>query len=136
MNFSLIFKEYYPHPIEKVWAAVTDPEALSEWLMETDFEATEGRRFAFWSQSPFSGIPRIECQMLEMVPPVRMAWSWQGQDMKAPTQLVFELKAVAGGGTSFTLRHMDETGEEAGELRKSGWPGNMTNLDTWLDMRL
>jgi uncharacterized protein YndB with AHSA1/START domain len=136
MNFSLIFKEYYPHPIEKVWAAVTDPDALSEWLMETDFVPEEGRRFAFWSRIPSSENFRIECQLLEMAPPVRMAWSWKGQDMKAPTQLVFELKAVAGNGTNLTLRHMDETGEAAGELRKSGWPGNMTNLDTWLDMRL
>ncbi len=76
MNFSLIFKEYYPHPIEKVWAAVTDPEAHSEWLMETNFEPKEGYRFAFWNRSSGGEIFRIECQLLELAPP---GWSGHGR---------------------------------------------------------
>ncbi len=65
-----------------------------------------------------------------------MVWSWKGPGMTAPARLVFELETVAVGGTNLTLRLMDVTEEVASGLRDSGWPGNMTNLDTWVDMRL
>jgi len=35
----------YPHPIEIVWRAISEREAISEWLMKTDFEPQVGRKF-------------------------------------------------------------------------------------------
>ncbi len=35
---------FYPHPRDKVWAALTTPEALAEWLMPNDFEPVVGKR--------------------------------------------------------------------------------------------
>ena len=135
MDTNLIFREYYPHPIRKVWAAVTDPVALSEWLMETDFVPWVGQKFVFRTISSRDKLHLIECQLLELNPPVRMVWSWQCEEVKVPTQLIFELEADEGG-TNFTLKHTEDTGETADDLRKSGWPGDMTNLDAWLDMAL
>lgn len=37
-----------PYPVEQVRAALTDPEALSEWVMPVEgFEPVPGQRFRF-----------------------------------------------------------------------------------------
>jgi uncharacterized protein YndB with AHSA1/START domain len=37
----------YPHPPEKVWRALTDPQAIAQWLMKNNFEARVGHKFQF-----------------------------------------------------------------------------------------
>ncbi len=37
----------YPHPVELVWRALTEPAALATWLMTNDFQAKVGHRFTF-----------------------------------------------------------------------------------------
>ncbi len=134
MALNLIFKEYYPHPLTKVWSAITNPHALSDWLMETDFEAMEGKTFAFWRKLSSEEDSRVICQLIELTPPRRMVWSWKAPGMETPSQLIFELEPEPEGGTNFTLRHMECSEGAANDLKRSGWPGNLTNLDTWLDM--
>ena len=34
------------HPIERVWRALTDREALAQWLMPNDFEPVVGHSWA------------------------------------------------------------------------------------------
>ena len=38
---------FFPHPPEKVWRALTDPQLLAAWLMPNDFEPRVGHRFTF-----------------------------------------------------------------------------------------
>ena len=38
---------FFPHPPEKVWRALIDPELLASWLMPNDFEPRVGHRFTF-----------------------------------------------------------------------------------------
>ena len=47
MKRNLIFDEVYPHPIERVWRALTDSEAMTDWLMPNDFEPKIGHKFRF-----------------------------------------------------------------------------------------
>jgi uncharacterized protein YndB with AHSA1/START domain len=42
-QLDLVLEEVYAHPIEKVWAAVTDTEHLAVWLMQNDFEPRVGK---------------------------------------------------------------------------------------------
>jgi uncharacterized protein YndB with AHSA1/START domain len=66
----------YPHSPEVVWAALTDGEALAQWLMPNNFEPVAGRRFQF-RIDPMMGFPGvIDCEVLEIDPPRRMVWSW------------------------------------------------------------
>lgn len=51
--------------------------------------------------------------------------------METPSQLIFELESEPG--MNFTLSQMEST-EDSVNAWKTGWPGNPTNLDTWLDM--
>ena len=37
----------YPHPIARVWRALTESEALGSWLMPNDFQPRLSQRFTF-----------------------------------------------------------------------------------------
>ena len=50
----------YPHPVDRVWAALTSSEALAAWLMPNDFQPVVGHRFTFRTKpaAGFDGIDR------------------------------------------------------------------------------
>jgi uncharacterized protein YndB with AHSA1/START domain len=46
VNLDVSYEELLPHPVEAVWAALTDPDSISDWLMATnDFRPVAGCRF-------------------------------------------------------------------------------------------
>ena len=92
----------YPHPRERVWAALTDSAVLGRWLMPNDFVPAVGHRFTLRADpSPgFDGI--IECEVLALDPPRSMTWAWRGGPID--TQVAFELEEVEGG-TRLQLVH-------------------------------
>ena len=94
----------YAHGIEDVWAALTDPRALAEWLMPTTFsEPKVGSKFRFQYDPDRlcpSGI--VDCEVIESEPPRRLVWSWQnrapeGGRQPPPMRVEWTLVPVAGG---------------------------------------
>ncbi|HEX4840964.1 MAG TPA: SRPBCC domain-containing protein, partial [bacterium] len=71
-------KEFFPHPIETVWRAFTDPAALATWLMLNDFEPRVGHRFTLRSEAVPGWRGWIECEVLELDP--HSAWSGSGEE--------------------------------------------------------
>lgn len=107
-------EQFYQHPPEAVWTALTDPQALAEWLMPNDFQPIVGYTFHFHvdPMPGFSGI--TECRVLEVDPPKRLVYTWQSKpkDPRAappePMRLEWTLTPSAGG----TLLTLDQTGLE------------------------
>jgi len=75
MKPQTIRKEVFlPHPPEDVWLALTDPQALAEWMMPNNFEPVVGRKFRFHVDpmpGPYPG--GSECEVLEVDAPRRNA---------------------------------------------------------------
>ncbi len=94
----------YRHPRERVWAALTDPAALAEWLMPNDFAPVVGREFTFRTKPApgFDGV--VHCRVLEMNPPERMVWSWNGGPIE--TTVTFTLEELGDGGTRLQARQV------------------------------
>jgi len=69
MKIALFFREFYPHPVEKVWRAVSTREGLAVWLMDNDFEPQEGKRFALRYPPHAGGRGWINCQVVAIEPP-------------------------------------------------------------------
>jgi uncharacterized protein YndB with AHSA1/START domain len=66
----------YPHPPEDVWTAITDPRALAEWLMPNTFKPVVGHKFEFRTD-PMTGCENhTECEVIEVDPPRRLAYTW------------------------------------------------------------
>jgi len=94
---TVVHEVEYPHPIDLVWKAITEAEAVSEWLMPTtDFRAEVGARFRFTqpAKERWSGI--IEGEVLLVEPPHRLVYSWNGG---FPSTASFALTETASGGT-------------------------------------
>src|SRR4051794_38365632 len=65
---------HYPHPIDKVWRAVTTPDHLGQWFpspVEIDLEAGGQMRFA-----AFAGTPAATGTVEVVVAPRVLAFTW------------------------------------------------------------
>ncbi len=91
----LVFTRIYRHSPERVWRALTDPEALPRWLMENDFEPRVGHRFQFKADPApgFDGI--VDCEVLAVEPPRFLSYTWTGGPID--TVLSFTLEPVLEG---------------------------------------
>lgn len=112
----------YPHPIERVWAALTSSEALAAWLMPNDFAAEAGRDFTFRTRPRPGFDGTVRCRVLELEPPTRMVWSWAGG--KIDTTVTFTLTAEGPARTTLRMRQQGFQGLPAQLTRRileSGW---------------
>jgi len=124
MSRNLHFVRIYPHPPTRVWQALTDPKALTEWLMENDFEPIVGHRFCFRTKPMpgFDGV--VRCEVVEIDAPRRLVYTWQGGGMRQSTLVTWTLEEIAEG----TRLRLEHTGFEGlGGLTASfilglGWP--------------
>ncbi|MGF1479385.1 MAG: SRPBCC domain-containing protein [Cyanophyceae cyanobacterium] len=92
---------FYPHPPQRVWSALVDRRALNTWMMKNDFEPKLGHKFRFEPSLP--GLEAIECEVVELVAPKRLAYTWQ--DMTGETTLVIWTLTPVEDGTQLQLTH-------------------------------
>jgi uncharacterized protein YndB with AHSA1/START domain len=121
MRLDLSFQEHFPQPIEQVWQALTNPGMLARWLMENDFEPRVGKQFTM--RNPVPGYRGwIECEVLELEAPHRMAWSWSmGDEEAGPSRVTFELRSESGG-TLLRVWHTGTLSDSDGEMVRDRWP--------------
>ncbi len=103
----------YPHSLQKVWAALADSVTLSKWLLPNDFEPRLGHHFTFQEepQDGWNGI--IACEVVELIPFERLAFTWSAHP-DLPTMVIsFALTEVDGG----TRLHLEQR-----ELRQACIP--------------
>ena len=80
MNKSIHQQIFYTHPPKAVWAYLTQPELMSQWLMPNDFQPILGYDFSFKTKP----IPSLDldgifyCKVLEIVPYKKLSYSWKG----------------------------------------------------------
>jgi uncharacterized protein YndB with AHSA1/START domain len=120
----------YPFPPERVWRALTDSQALSEWLMRNDFVAKVGHKFRFDARPQRGWRGYVDCEVLEVDEPRRLSYSWQGDDKHPPTIVSWTLESIPGG-TRLHLRHGEFHGF-GGLIDKfimgSGWNKKMRKI--------
>jgi uncharacterized protein YndB with AHSA1/START domain len=90
----------YPHPPERVWRALVDPDELAVWLMPTDFAPEVGREFSLETGSDEIGT--VHGEVLEIDEPRRLRCRWSG--VFGDTEVLFELFPEAEG-TRLRVRH-------------------------------
>ena len=124
MSHDIVLEQTYPHPPGRVWRALTDREALATWLMPNDFEARVGHRFRFTAKPIPGWRGFVECEVLEVEPPLRLAYSWLGdEDWKEPTIVRWTLEPV-DGGTRLRLEQtnlQEPWGRELQAMLSQGW---------------
>jgi uncharacterized protein YndB with AHSA1/START domain len=99
----------FPQSRDAVWEALTDPEALAEWMFPNDFEAREGHRFAFRvppkPEIEFEGL-EVRGEVLRCRPPEELTFSWIAGEVD--TRISYRLEADGTGTRMF----FEQTGFE------------------------
>lgn len=115
--------QYLPHPVTRVWRALTDPARLARWLMPNDFSPVIGHRFTFHTQARpgFDGI--VHCEVTALEPERLLSWSWRGGTLDST--VTWTLRAE-GRGTRLFLRHEgfnpdDPLQRQAQTIMGGGW---------------
>jgi uncharacterized protein YndB with AHSA1/START domain len=128
MRLDLQLDELFERPIDAVWRAVTDPRMLARWLMDNDFEPRLGHEFTLRDPPTATWRGWIACRVLEIDPPRRMVWSWDGgMEGEVTTRVVFELHPE-GSGTRLVLRHEGEATSERLASLGAGWTRKLAIL--------
>jgi uncharacterized protein YndB with AHSA1/START domain len=101
---SLVIEKEMPHPLEKVWRALTQGPLIKEWLMDNDLQPVVGHRFKFRSTPvpKWDGI--IDSEVLVVEPNKKLSYSWN--TLGVETVVVWTLTTTSGG----TLLRMEQSG--------------------------
>jgi uncharacterized protein YndB with AHSA1/START domain len=124
------FVRRLPHPIARVWAALTDPAELGRWWGDADLDLADGGRFALrWFNADDDGnVATLDGAITELDPPrlleISAAWGSTGSgDPGAPTALTWEL---GPDGDHTLLRFTNTVTQPTG----APGPGDPTAADT------
>jgi len=119
-SWRLRFIRSLPHPPEKVWRALTEPEHLEAWFPTTiEGELATGASLRFSHRN--APLPAMEGEMLAYEPHSVMEFRW------GPDTLRFTLEPD-GSGTKLTLV---DTLEELGKAARDGAEPPWTSPERW-----
>ena len=109
----IVVDDIFPHAPETIWKTLTSSESMGRWLRMTpsDFAPVIGSRFTYRTTPAGEWDGTIQCEVLEVIPNERFAYSWKGghednsgYGSKLDTIVTFTLEK-AEGGTRLRLVH-------------------------------
>jgi uncharacterized protein YndB with AHSA1/START domain len=112
---SVVVERELPHPPEKIWRALTEPDLLEQWLMKNDFKPVVSHRFqlrADWGT--------VDCRVLAVEPRKTLSYTWAAYGLES---VVTWTLRPAGTGTHL---RMEQSGFPADQPQyyegaKGGW---------------
>lgn len=93
------FVRHYPQPIEKVWAALTDPAGLAGWMGVSEVEPRVGGRIRMMIGTP--GVMEGEIRVFDR--PHVLEFTWSNHD--CPQGLIRYTLTSESGGTRLVFGH-------------------------------
>lgn len=121
----IVFRRRFNKPIEKVWAALTVPERLTDWFAEATIDRLEvgGTIRLYFTGADYRSLGHI----VELDPPRTIAWTWTEMDGSKGSLVRFELEAD-GDGCRMTLTHAGLPADEARGVLP-GWHAHLEALE-------
>jgi uncharacterized protein YndB with AHSA1/START domain len=127
---SIRVSEVLPHPVARVWRALTDPLQSARWSTAGDVRPVVGHRFTM----DMGASGQQPCEVLAVQPMRLLSYAFAPDTLH--TAITWRLDAE-GDGTRLTLEHAgfdlnDAAGLRAYEGLATGWPGALGRLDDYL----
>lgn len=100
----------YPHPPEKIWRALTDPEVIPRWTavgrggIAVDFAPVVGTKFEYRAKPMIGWDGIVKCEVLEVSAPLLLRYTWDGdttvtnrlEPLESSTRLTWEHVGFSG----------------------------------------
>jgi uncharacterized protein YndB with AHSA1/START domain len=132
-------RRMFTAPVEKVYAAWTEPEKLGRWFLRgTDeftttihaYELRPGGRIAVDTQKPGDKLYKLRGEFREIEPLERLvfSWSWEGMPEFGDSLVNVEFHK-RGNFTELVLTHSGFPTAEAAKGHNEGWVACFHQLD-------
>ncbi|MHA6690227.1 SRPBCC family protein [Devosia sp. A449] len=113
---TIIVEREVAFPPEKIWRALTQPELIAEWLMQSDFKPVAGHSFKFTAD--WGG---VDCQVQEVEPNKMLSYKWDAFGLESV--VTWTLTATSTG----TRLRLEQSGfrpdqEQAYQGAMQAWP--------------
>jgi len=142
-GLSLELRRMYPHSMEKVFRALTEPAQIMQWfgpqgceMVSAEVDPKAGGAYCMTMRRLPDGPPHSAFGKYEEIQPhrlLRFSWQWEGlPGYEGVTRVTITLAEV-NGMTELVLRHEGFAEERHREGHQWGWEGGLTNLGTVLD---
>jgi uncharacterized protein YndB with AHSA1/START domain len=126
----LRYERHLEHPVERVWAAVTDPGELVGWLGEADIDLVPGGRVEIrWLNTDDEGNRAVARGAITALDPPRLL----EVDTDLHGVLRWELAPAAGGGTVLRFTNITPAPDEFVAKVLAGWAIHLDHLEDALD---
>lgn len=116
------FVRRYPHPVQRVWAAVTEPAELAHWFPSA--VAVQPRAGGTIEFTFDPNIDPMQGRVLEFDPPRRFSFTWGGDELHLSLD-------PDGDGCVLTMLNVLEQRDTAAR-NGAGWVVCLAELDTHL----
>lgn len=127
-NDPVIVERVYNAPIEKVWTALTQNEALKSWYFKLqEFKPEVGFKFEF-SGGPEDGPQYLHlCEVVEVIEGKKIAYTWRYDDYPGNSTVSWEL-FDQGEKTLLKLTHegLETFAENGPDFAKTSFVGGWT----------
>ncbi len=128
-GYQVRFERVYPHAIEHVWDAITDPAKISVWFHETESERQVGGRLTI----RFNDEAKTETygRIVAYDPPRLYEFMWENEDV--PDELTrWELHEEGPNQCRLVFTH-SRLAETYGVSVSAGWHFTLDDLGQFLD---
>ena len=126
----LRFERRYPHPIDKVWDAITNPERLAAWLGDAELELELGGAVKVtWLNTDEHGNAAVYNGRVTRFEPPRVL-EWDG-DIHG--RLLWELRPDGDDATVLELTNWTPAPDDFRTKVAAGWDIHLDHLATALD---
>ncbi len=124
-RYELRFVRRLSHPVDKVWAAITEPDGLRAWFpFDIEGERATGAPLRFVFREDEGG--DFEGSMVEFTAPAAMELRWEDDET-----LRLELASSESGCVLTLINRFDELGKAARDA--AGWHACLDALEAWLE---
>lgn len=126
---SVVFERHLRHPVERVWAALTDPARVADWIGQQTLEARAGGAWGI----DFAMGGSVTGEVVVIEPPTLLEVIWREPWLPGDARLIWRLTAD-GPGTLLRLEHRFPAGYDPGEY-VPGWHDFLVAFEDALEGR-
>jgi uncharacterized protein YndB with AHSA1/START domain len=124
-------------PRETVWRYLEDPKLLAAWLMRNTFNGKVGEEFQFFARPSHDWDGVLNCRLVELDPPRKVAFTWDANDINGETLVTIELFEEADA-TRLRLIHsrFERAALDVDEIVRrhdAGWTDHLGLLERQLE---
>ena len=121
---SVVVEREMPFPPARIWRALTQPNLIAEWLLQSDFAPVVGRDFKFTQEWG-----AIDCRVTEVEPERSRAYTWAAFGLESTVTWTL---TPTGQGTRLRMEQVGfrRDQEEAFRGARAAWTGYFGQLES------